>query len=62
VFWSVYVGTLMASETEVICRPLKMEAVYSSEMTGSVHCTTRCHILHVNNMETDRCVDQNTYN
>jgi hypothetical protein len=62
VLWSVYVGTLIASVTPVICRPLKMDTVYSSEMPVSVYCTTRCHILHVNNMKTDHCVHQKTCN
>ena len=59
--WSVYVDTLIASETHVICRPLKIEAVYSSEMLVSVYCTTQCHSLHDNNMKVDRYVEQKTY-
>jgi len=55
-------GLLIRSETHVICRPLKMEAVYSSEILVSPYCTTRCHSLRDNNMKTGRCVEHKSYN
>ena len=56
VLWSVYVGRLVASETQV------MVAVYSSEMPVSIYCATRCHSLYENKMKTDHFVDQKIYN
>ena len=39
-----------------------MEAEYSSEMLVSIYCTTRCHVLHNNNLKADSCINQKTYN